>query len=150
MTDYPVGTVARATVCGVRDVLVMRSLSDDMGVAPWVSAVDASGWHHHSDVTDIRPLVVLDPDGWGAVDVVALLRGYGDEVWLSDQDDAAITYLADTIAEQISPGRDPIAAAADAAWLAWSTDSGERPDRAAWRAAIEAAVAAYRQAGGQP
>ena len=57
MTDYKPGTVAKATVRGVPDQRVMRH--KDGG---WFSVEYADGFRHHRhlDVTDVRPLVVLD------------------------------------------------------------------------------------------
>jgi hypothetical protein len=55
--DYKPGTVAKATVRGVKGVRVMR-----LNYAAWVTAeiLDGSKVHGDSEVTDVRPLVVLD------------------------------------------------------------------------------------------
>jgi hypothetical protein len=60
MSEYPVGTVAMATVRGVEGV---RIFLDGAG-AGWTSAilVDGQCWHRVAQVTDIRPLIVLDPE----------------------------------------------------------------------------------------
>jgi hypothetical protein len=64
MSDWKTGTVARATVRGVRDLLVMRTSGTRGGDDIWLTALHVGGWrsHTHADVTDVRPLVVLDPD----------------------------------------------------------------------------------------
>lgn len=57
MNEYPVGFVGMATVRGVKDVRVMQV----DGV--WLSVERAKGtwWHNDADVTDVRPLAVIDP-----------------------------------------------------------------------------------------
>jgi hypothetical protein len=61
MSNYEPGTVAVATVRGVTNVRVFR-IRDHHDVVRWVTADNLNGWlgHHDSDVTDVRPLVVLD------------------------------------------------------------------------------------------
>ena len=58
MSTYEPGTVAVATVRGVPNV---RLMSVGAG-GEWLSGENAAGWHEHGrrDVTDVRPLVVLD------------------------------------------------------------------------------------------
>ncbi len=61
MTGYEPGTVAVATVRGVKDVRVMRrDRGDELG--DWASRAAVAAWlaHDDCDVTDVRPLVVLD------------------------------------------------------------------------------------------
>lgn len=57
---YPAGTVAVATVRFVNDVRVVYDAKHD----GWVTTEVIAGgrWHHAAYVTDIRPLVVLDPE----------------------------------------------------------------------------------------
>lgn len=56
MSVYPTGAVARATVRGQEDVLVMHLTGD------WVSGQTVHGWMFHDGrcVTDVRPLVLLE------------------------------------------------------------------------------------------
>lgn len=63
MSTYEPGTVAVATVRGVPNVRVFR-IRDHHEIVRWVTADNLNGWlgHHDSDVTDVRPLVVLDLD----------------------------------------------------------------------------------------
>ncbi len=61
MSGYEPGTVAVATVRGVKDVRVMRrDRGDELG--DWASRAAVAAWlaHDDCDVTDVRPLVVLD------------------------------------------------------------------------------------------
>lgn len=57
MSDFKPGQIAKATVHGVPNVTVMRHESGG-----WFSAEYVAHWRTHSgsDVTDVRPLVVLD------------------------------------------------------------------------------------------
>jgi len=59
--DYPIGTVATATVRGVEGVRVML-FEGGTGTRAWLSSVYMKGGRAHAphDVTDIRPLVTLD------------------------------------------------------------------------------------------
>jgi hypothetical protein len=68
MTRHEPGTVARATVRGVKNVLVFRRGSTPGGPADWAYSPDPEhGLNYTCDsdvfdvVRDIRPLVVLDP-----------------------------------------------------------------------------------------
>src|SRR5690242_11464096 len=69
MSDFKPGTVAKATVRGVPDVTVFRRYSPDAGVRDWAYNPDPEhGLNYSCDsdvanvVTDVRPLVVLDPE----------------------------------------------------------------------------------------
>jgi hypothetical protein len=68
MSTYEPGQVAVATVRGVPNVRVLRSGGDRE--AFWIAPTRTCGdrYHADSDVTDIRPLVVLDLDdfAWAA------------------------------------------------------------------------------------
>lgn len=87
--EWEPGTVAVATVRGAKDIRVIRATnaggSDPHEMDPtWISAdlvdrgqkvngYDGTYLHHDDDVTDVRPLVVIDP---AAVDVAALVEEY--------------------------------------------------------------------------
>jgi hypothetical protein len=103
---YEPGTVAVATVRGVPDVRVMRCGPEQPF---WMSPAyegDADGsekrWRMHKDrdVTDVRPLVVLDLDdiGMSVSDLVLDLRGIGS---------VAGEIVADQIEAQTKPQRIP-------------------------------------------
>lgn len=64
MSTYPAGTVAVATVRGVKDMRVMRRALFD-GRDAWFTPDCIGDFFSHQDsvVTDIRPLVVLDLNG---------------------------------------------------------------------------------------
>jgi hypothetical protein len=72
MSDYPVGTIALATVRGVEGVRVMAGEGLYPPKLRWVTTdprlVDSGndGWYFDYDVTDVRPLVLLDLDTIGA------------------------------------------------------------------------------------
>lgn len=76
--EWPVGTVAVATVRGVEGVRVVRIR--DHHETSWQVVESLNGWlgHHDSDVTDVRPLVVLDlgrfTEDWLRLSVVERLR----------------------------------------------------------------------------
>lgn len=72
MSDYPPGTVAVATVRGIRSVRVFRRTTS------WVTGTVVRGYldHSNSEVADVRPLVVLDL-GDSALEVVGRLRDLG-------------------------------------------------------------------------
>jgi len=65
VSTYEPGAVAVATVCGVPNVRVMRG-ADSHGPKPleWCAsrAVNGNWWFIDEEVTDVRPLVVLDLD----------------------------------------------------------------------------------------
>lgn len=94
-TEYKVRQVAVATVKGEKDVRVMRTLGEG-----WHSAwpVAYTYVHDDSDVTDIRPLVVLDLDGIGSPrQVVNTLR------WTDSVPVATMGAIADQIEAQTRP-----------------------------------------------
>jgi hypothetical protein len=74
MSDYEPGTVAEATVRGVKGVRVFRRYSPDTGIRDWAYNPDpVRGLNYSCDsdagnvVTDIRPLVVLDPEDYSQI-----------------------------------------------------------------------------------
>lgn len=102
MTDYKPGTVAKATVRGVPDVTVVAGYGTSKPRLRWLTAderlVDAhnDGWYFEVDLTDVRPLVVLDLDWAESVPVlIAQLRGAG------------YVHIADQIEAQTKPPRIP-------------------------------------------
>ena len=75
MSTYEPGTVAVATVRGVPNLRVMRTTGTAGGDDIWLTVEHVGGWRTHiaTDVTDIRPLVMLDlddPDAYGCSAVV--------------------------------------------------------------------------------
>ena len=110
MTDYKPGTVAVATVRGVRDMRVFR---DDGG--GWYSGVFVNGrwWHSDSKVTDVRPLMVLDPKDVPGPSFCGRqtggLRSYAASLRKDGYHSAAdvFGYLADQIEAQTKPPRIP-------------------------------------------
>ena len=90
MTAYEPGTVAVATVRGVPNVRIF-GYHEGGGVFRWDSGerIADSIVHHDRHVTDVRPLVVLDPEGEGfhVAEMAADLRKRG-HVWLADQIEA--------------------------------------------------------------
>jgi hypothetical protein len=74
--EWKPGTVGTATVRGVDDVRVLRShRTGSVASEFWLSDSEVDGYLQHQDphVTDVRPLVVIDP---AAVDVDALFFVY--------------------------------------------------------------------------
>jgi hypothetical protein len=104
--DWKPGTVARATVRGVGDLLVMRTSGTRGGDDIWLSALHVGGWrsHTHADVTDVRPLVVLDLDG--IVDPAGALRLIANEDVVNAKR-SLLLGLADQIEAQTKPPRIP-------------------------------------------
>lgn len=104
MSEYAPGTVAVATVRGVEGVRVMRV--DESSPAPWRSsvAVEYCCGHSDSEVTDVRPLVVLDlaesPFGTATRHV---LRSSDTPV----KDSLIGQWIADQIEAQTKPPRIP-------------------------------------------
>lgn len=100
MTKYAAGTVAVATVRGVPNVRVMLAVPGS--AMPWIgNADDGRGtyWHTDQQVTDVRPLVVLDlaaPAYGGAARVVEALRRCPTR-------DSVSLALADQIEAQTKP-----------------------------------------------
>ena len=76
MSTYEPGTVAVATVYGVRGVRVMRGAKDQTVPLVWTSSVAIKGawWFAESDVTDVRPLIVLDLDAEWADNAATLIK----------------------------------------------------------------------------
>jgi hypothetical protein len=105
MSTYEPGQVAVATVRGVPNVRVWRKSHD--GIA-WLSAVAVGGsiLHSNEDVTDIRPLVVLDHSH--ILDAVnGLDTALYDFDWFSDDERSAVSELRDLIEQQTKPPRIP-------------------------------------------
>lgn len=119
MSDYPAGTVAVATVRGVKGVRVVRV--DRGGLNEWSASfhwltpepVQETEYHRDEHVTDIRPLVVLDLNDapWvGPGTIPNLLREfartdhYGG---LAPRRVGATNWLADQIEAQTKPPRIP-------------------------------------------
>lgn len=102
MTEYEPETVAVATVRGVPNVRVMRVHHPDLSLGVWVSAPAIHGIHRfHPDkyVTNIRPLIVLDPEVCGGGpyflgNIITELRGAAS---------VARHKLADMIEQQTKP-----------------------------------------------
>ena len=102
MSTWPSGTIASATVRGVPDVLVMHH-GDTWG---WTSSVYAGGSLGHPDeqVTDVRPLVVLDPAEFPAFSGVdSMLRR--TSVGLNDAYTELLHQIADEWERQTKPPR---------------------------------------------
>lgn len=95
MGDYKTGTVATATVLGQKGVRVV--IGDD---GEWISPERLGGeyWHTPSEVTDIRPLIVLDLDLGAHVGVDTLVRNLRADRYND---------LADQIEAQTKPPRIP-------------------------------------------
>jgi hypothetical protein len=104
VSTYEPGTVAVATVCGVPNVRVMR-IAPTAGTV-WVSthrAADGAIRHFEGDVTEVRPIVVLDLD-----DPAAMVRMLRTAVRTRGPKlSAAINDLADEIETQIRMPRIP-------------------------------------------
>jgi len=97
MSTYEPGTVAVATVRGIEGVRVMRVVGN-YSSAQWASA-DGDGpcLHEPKDVTDVRPLVVLDLDEADFHWAVKVLREPGIQAI------GTRIRIADQIAAQIKP-----------------------------------------------
>ena len=106
MSTYEPGTVAVATVRGVPNVRVMRTTGKGGADDCWLTAEHVQGWRFHmaSDVTDIRPLVVLDLDGVPFADRLAdTLRS----IHMLGSSIPEFLSLADQIEAQTKPPRIP-------------------------------------------
>jgi hypothetical protein len=106
MSTYEPGQVAVATVRGVPKVRVIRDGHKDA----WLSGaiIDGFQWHlERTQVTDIRPLVVLDLDehlsagGFDWPAIVGVLRAPGDSGRYTRE------AIADQIEQQTKPPRIP-------------------------------------------
>lgn len=99
MSAYEPGTVALATVRGVPGVRVLRAggpgVSGRKQAPFWLSAEFVAGWRTHSDylVTDVRPLVVIDPEECGQVERVWLALRDGKALQSRDNLTAALRSL---------------------------------------------------------
>lgn len=76
MSEYKPGTVAVATVRGVKNVRVMLDVDGE-----WLTATIVGGYQFHRDenVTDIRPQVLLDLDDYSGERAVNYLRNLARE-----------------------------------------------------------------------
>lgn len=107
--DYEPGTVAVATVRGVKGVRVMRTTHGSLSSYGWVSDAIAGGTRHHPlhRVTDVRPLVVLDLDG--SPEPATLLRFIGrmlaDGRSGYERESQWLAGLAEQIETQTKPAR---------------------------------------------
>lgn len=105
---YPPGTVAKATVAGYKNVTVLRS----RGPKEWFAASDivtgcfSEGGSRHSRVTNIRPLIVLDPQRFNVEWVCDVLRGGGSQR-LRPAGAGGDSYVADQMEEQTRKPRPP-------------------------------------------
>lgn len=108
MNDWPVGTIARATVRGVENVTVFRCagstwLSSAMIPIPVLDG--ASRAHEDDHVTDVRPLVVLDPKDFPVPDVAGLLRAVASERIPASGRELTLLWIADEWEKQTAPPR---------------------------------------------
>ena len=104
MSEYKPGTVAKATVRGQEDVLVVRTHG-----GAWVAPITVDGWTFHgdSDVTDVRPLVLLDLEKAGShLHPNEMARG-GVVTMLLDTGSRVARNIADQIEAQTKPPRIP-------------------------------------------
>jgi hypothetical protein len=104
MSDYKPGTVAVATVRGTEEA---RSVKCDDGLWVTVETIDGCRWHSEADLTDIRPLVVLDFGYWtpecpGLVAEWIAKKARGDRDCTS-----AALMVAQEIEEQTAPPKPP-------------------------------------------
>ena len=117
MSEYKPGTVAVATVRGVPDVQVIRTVDHPDGGKGWVSATSVGSHYTHTDmqVIDVRPLVVLDPEDAAQPSPsfrarnAAWLRAYAARLREGGFHTAADMhgYIADQIEAQTKPPRIP-------------------------------------------
>ena len=94
MSEYAPGTVAVATVRGVEGVLIVRTARRDEFA--WYDTTERHRWLKEDDLTDVRPLVVLDPLAWWPNEtdrrrVISNLREWG------------ALFIADAIEAQTRP-----------------------------------------------
>jgi hypothetical protein len=105
MSTYEPGTVAVATVRGVPNVRIWRTPFSN-----WVSerAILQETAHVDRVVTDIRPLVVLDLDGYDGERAVTYLRNLARESRdVFDESPSPRGKLANLIADQIEQQKKP-------------------------------------------
>lgn len=95
MSDYEPGTVAVATVRSVEGVRVVRVPRRDELV--WMQITERYAWHESADVTDVRPLVVLDLPQPGELGITP----YGTVMCLRQAAKAIGAKHLDDIADQI-------------------------------------------------
>ena len=101
----------RATVRGVPDQIVM--LTDSVTSDPWIaltaqmSSAGRSRWFTHDDVTDARPLTVLDLHPSVAEDLVEAMRDATRPIFQTDYQVRLIRKIADAIEVQTKPARIP-------------------------------------------
>jgi hypothetical protein len=103
------GTVATATVHGIEDVRIFRasaSAKNDTGF--WVANRPSPlTVPKDEEVTDVRPLVVLDPEDRSSA--ARLLQAYGDQytTWTPDLDGPNVDRLQDALRSLTKPPRIP-------------------------------------------
>lgn len=104
-TNYEPGTVAVATVRGVENVRVMKTVNDAVWCTPKVVQDGGFGGFYHDEgthVTDVRPLVVLDLDAPEVEKLRYALTRWAE--WTSFvPEQKAITRLLDQIEAQTKP-----------------------------------------------
>lgn len=98
MSTYPAGTVAVATVRGVEGVRVMWRDAENGWIAGWFAA-SGHAFAPASDVTDIRPLVVLDLHRYVTPEMLV--------DWLRKNAVCGSYSVADEIADQIEAQTKP-------------------------------------------
>ena len=136
MSTYEPGTVAVATVRGVKGLRVVRIATAHVATA-WLTPCetpDGYRWHSDFDVTDVRPLVVLDLAHPALT--AAVLRQVGEYIRkqhkTSVEDDQIADFIADQIEAQTKPPRIP----EPGLWGVVEADTGEkflRADGGIWR-----------------
>ena len=98
MSTYEPGTVAAATVMGVEGVRVFRT---DDPARPWITALCEH--RHGAEVTDVRPLVVLDIDAANPDADRSLKIEHLVDALRKDGRYISNTYIADQIEAQTKP-----------------------------------------------
>lgn len=97
MNDYKPGTFAVATVRGVPNTRIIRT---DTNAFRWASGqtIDTMRAHQSSDVTDVRPLIVLD-----LPDPQRLLTGLRNIAGITPVDGGFLQPIIDQIEAQTRP-----------------------------------------------